>query len=84
MLQLLLTNFAISYLSQHRISRFPFWVFGRLPDVPRCVMTKTVANPCQFVKLFHSRRGSIVALCERVRAVLSSFHRKNRNVPMAN
>ena len=57
-------------------------VVGRLPL--RGVVTKPVAraNPCQFVKLAHSRRGRLVALGECVRAVLSPFHR-NGNVPMA-
>ena len=59
-------------------------VVGRLPL--RGGVTKPVAraNPCQFVKLAHSRRGRLVALGEPecVRAVLSPFHR-NGNVPMA-
>ena len=47
-------------------------------------MTKTMANPCQSVKLLHSRRGRVVALGECVGAVLSPFHRQDTDIPMAN
>ncbi len=61
--------------SQHRVNRLPLWVLVTVADVPWGIMTKTMANPCQPVKLLHSRRGCVVSLCECVRAVLSPFHR---------
>ena len=61
--------------SQHWVIRLPLWMFGTVANVPWCIMTKTMANPCQAIKLFHSRRGRVVALGECVRAVLSPFRR---------
>jgi hypothetical protein len=70
--------------SQHRVIRLPLWVLGTVANVPWGIMTKTMANPCQAIKLLHSRRGCVVSLCECVRAVLSPLHRQNSDIPMAN
>ncbi len=70
--------------SQHRVNRLPFWMLGTVAYVSRCIVTKTMANPCQAIKLLHSRRGRVVALGECVRAVLSPFYRQNSDIPMAN
>ena len=59
--------------SQHRVNRLPLWVLVTVANVPWGVMTKTMANPCQAIKLLHSRRGRVVALGECVRAFLSPF-----------
>ena len=72
--------------SHHRVIRLPFWMLGTFANVPWGIMTKTIANPCQpeFVKVFHSRRGRVVALGECVGAVLSPLHRQNSDIAMAN
>ncbi len=70
--------------SQHRVIRLPLWMLGTVANVPWGIMTKTMANPCQAIKLLHSRRGRVVALGECVRAVLRPLHRQNSDVPMAN
>ena len=70
--------------SQHRVIRLPVWVLGAVANVPSGIMTKTMANPCQPVKLLHSLRSCVVSLGECVRRVLRPFHRQNSDVPMAN
>ena len=70
--------------SQHRVIRLPFWMLDTVADVPWGIMTKTMANPCQAIKVLHSRRGCVVSLCECVRRVLRPFHRQNSDIPMAN
>ncbi len=54
--------------SQHRVIRLPFWMLGSVADVRWGIMTKTMANPCQAIKLLHSRRGCVVSLCGQVRS----------------
>ena len=70
--------------SQHQVNRLPFWLLGTVAYVSWCTMTKAMADPCQPVKLLHSRRGCVVSLGECVRRVLRPFHRQNSDVPMAN
>jgi hypothetical protein len=61
-------------------------MLGTVADVPWGIMTKTMANPCQPVKLrvLDSRRGRVVAFGECVGAVFRPFYRQNSDVPMAN
>ena len=61
--------------SQHRVSRLPLWMFGAVADVPWGIMTKTMANTCQPVKVLHSRRGRVISLCQSIGAVFGPLHR---------
>ena len=61
--------------SQHRVNRLPLWVLVTVADVPWGIMTKTMANACQPVKVLHSRRGRVITLCQSVGAVFGPFHR---------
>ena len=70
--------------SQYRVNRLPLWVLVTVADVPWGIMTKTMANACQPVKVLHSRRGRLVALGGCVRAAISPFYRKRCDIPMAN